>query len=102
MIPCLFCLFRVYSFAAATITKVRFRPLNRSPTLPKIVRATHKVSDKMGNILEEIAAQRRLDVEAAKRVVPAEQLVKKIESSEAVYGSALRVLDRLNAPVVRR
>ncbi|KAE9335434.1 Tryptophan biosynthesis protein [Phytophthora fragariae] len=52
----------------------------------------------MGNILEEIAAQRRLDVEAAKRVVPAEQLAKKIESSEAVYGSALRVLDRLNAP----
>uniref|UniRef100_H3G9T7 Uncharacterized protein n=1 Tax=Phytophthora ramorum TaxID=164328 RepID=H3G9T7_PHYRM len=53
----------------------------------------------MGNILEEIAAQRRLDVEAAKQVVTPEQLVKKIESTESVYGSALRVLDRLNAPV---
>ncbi|KAG6577933.1 tryptophan biosynthesis protein TRP1 [Phytophthora cinnamomi] len=52
----------------------------------------------MGNILEEIAAQRRLDVEAAKRVVSAEQLAKKIESAEAVHGSALRVLERLNAP----
>ncbi|KAL4151200.1 hypothetical protein PRNP1_008149 [Phytophthora ramorum] len=60
---------------------------------------TKFANSKMGNILEEIAAQRRLDVEAAKQVVTPEQLVKKIESTESVYGSALRVLDRLNAPV---
>ncbi|POM80833.1 Transcriptional adapter 2-alpha, partial [Phytophthora palmivora] len=52
----------------------------------------------MGNILEEIAAQRRLDVAAAQQVVSADQLVKKIESTEGIYGSALAVLDRLNAP----
>ncbi|OWZ12970.1 Tryptophan biosynthesis protein [Phytophthora megakarya] len=52
----------------------------------------------MGNILEEIAAQRRLDVAAAQQVVSAEQLAKKIERTEAVYGSTLRVLERLNAP----
>jgi hypothetical protein len=54
----------------------------------------------MGNILEEIAAQRRLDVAAAKKAVSAEQLVKLIERTEGIYGSALRVLDRLNAPAV--
>ncbi|OWY91977.1 Tryptophan biosynthesis protein, partial [Phytophthora megakarya] len=53
----------------------------------------------MSNILEEIAEQRSLDVAAAQQVVPAEQLAKKIKSTEDVYGSALHVLDRLNAPV---
>ncbi|CAH0490150.1 unnamed protein product [Peronospora farinosa] len=52
----------------------------------------------MGNILEEIAAQRRLDVAAAKQVTSAEQLRNKIESTESVYGPPLPVLERLNAP----
>ena len=56
----------------------------------------------MGNILEEIAAQRRLDVAAAKQVTSAEQLRKKIESTESVYGPPLPVLERLNAPAVRQ
>ncbi|ETI37836.1 tryptophan biosynthesis protein TRP1 [Phytophthora nicotianae] len=52
----------------------------------------------MGNILEEIAAQRRLDVAAAKQVVSTDDLAKKIEHTESVYGPALPVLERLNAP----
>lgn len=52
----------------------------------------------MGNILEEIAAQRRLDVAAAKQVISADDLAKKIEHAEVVFGSTLPVLDRLNAP----
>nr|BAP69055.1 RxLR effector candidate protein [Hyaloperonospora arabidopsidis Emoy2] len=52
----------------------------------------------MGNILEEIAAQRRLDVAAAKQSVSAEELVEKIRVTEETYGSALSVLDRLYAP----
>ena len=54
------------------------------------------------NILEEIAAQRRLDVAAAKRSVPAEQLAEKIRRTEDTYGPALCVLDRLYTPAVRR
>ncbi|RLN75198.1 hypothetical protein BBJ28_00010808 [Nothophytophthora sp. Chile5] len=53
------------------------------------------------NILQEIAAQRRQDIAAAKQRVPAEQLVKEIEATENVYGPALPVLERLNAPAVR-
>ena len=56
----------------------------------------------MGNILEEIAAQRRLDVAAAKQSVSAEELVEKIRVTEETYGSALSVLDRLYAPAVRQ
>ncbi|RLN46240.1 hypothetical protein BBJ29_006609 [Phytophthora kernoviae] len=50
------------------------------------------------NILQEITAQRRLDVAAAKQLLSAEQLQKKIEATESVYGPALPVLERLNAP----
>ncbi|CAH0522614.1 unnamed protein product [Peronospora belbahrii] len=52
----------------------------------------------MGNILEEIAAQRRLDVVAAKQIVSTEQLMQKIENTESMYGPSLPVLDRVNAP----
>ena len=54
------------------------------------------------NIIEEIAAQRRLDVAAAKRSVSAEQLAEKIRRTEDVCGPALCVLDRLYTPAVRR
>ncbi|CAI5710944.1 unnamed protein product [Hyaloperonospora brassicae] len=50
------------------------------------------------NILEEIAAQRRLDVATAKRSVPAEQLAQEIRRTEDAYGPALCVLDRLYTP----
>ncbi|DAZ98929.1 TPA: LOW QUALITY PROTEIN: hypothetical protein N0F65_001368 [Lagenidium giganteum] len=50
------------------------------------------------SILDEITAQRRLDVLAAKAQVLEEQLRNQIAQVEAQYGPALDVLKRLNAP----
>lgn len=52
------------------------------------------------SILDEITEQRRVDVAAAKQHVTAQQLRDKIRETEAAFGPALNVLDRLNAPVV--
>ncbi|KAJ0405198.1 hypothetical protein ATCC90586_008826 [Pythium insidiosum] len=49
-------------------------------------------------ILDEITAQRRADVAAAKQIVSATALREKIEATERRLGPALNVIERLNAP----
>lgn len=54
------------------------------------------------SILDVITKQRRVDVADAKQRVSEQQLREKIRATERTFGSALNVLDRLNAPVVSR
>lgn len=48
------------------------------------------------SILDEIAAQRRVDVAAAKAQVSEKQLRETIRKHEEAFGPALNVLDRLH------
>ncbi|GLE00662.1 hypothetical protein PINS_up009450 [Pythium insidiosum] len=50
------------------------------------------------SILDDITAQRRADVAAAKQSVSAATLREKIEATERTFGPALNVIARLNAP----